>query len=130
MHSASHAQNRIHVCTPPGILRIGYTCALRHSCMTKCLTRCTRGLNSQLPEDGQDIWPKRVGTSCNEYKYIAQVSGAIVCIIFRNNLREQQKRRARAVLGPPLTSYVIVFYGTGTGGRLTGLVTPAVGVAF
>jgi hypothetical protein len=43
--------------------------------------RCTHRPNLQLPEDGQDIWPKHVGVLYNKYKYIVQLVGSKYFII-------------------------------------------------
>ena len=94
--STHKSQNRLHVCTLP----VTYDKLPYKLCTSTKLLATPR-------------WPryvaKRVASSYNKYQYIAKLGGKFVCIIFRDNLREQQKRHARAVFHPPLVSYVIVF---------------------
>jgi hypothetical protein len=39
--------------------------------ITSCHKCCTRRSELQLPEDGQNIWPKHVVALCGEYKHRA-----------------------------------------------------------
>ena len=39
--------------------------------MTICHIFCTRRCNLWLPEVGQKLWPKHVGTLCDQYKHCA-----------------------------------------------------------
>ena len=45
--------------------------------MTSCHVHCSRRSKLQLPEDGQNVWPKHVGILYNKYKHCA-----IVFILF------------------------------------------------
>ena len=48
--------------------------------MTVCHIRCTRRRNFKLPDDGQNMWPKHVGTVYNKYIIIVQLVSGEICV--------------------------------------------------
>lgn len=50
--------------------------------MTICHIICTRRSSLQLPEVGQNIWQKQVGTLYGEYN-IVQLNGVKICLYGR-----------------------------------------------
>ena len=55
-------------------------CVFCQLSVTSCHMHCTREPNMQLPEDGKDIWPKRVRVVYNKYKNIVQIIGGEICV--------------------------------------------------